>query len=115
MKHSLTSALVLTLLQHTEGFVVYCDASHVVLGCFLMPHGKVISYASRQLKVHEMSYPTNDLELMVVVFALKFWTDYIYGLNVDIFIDNKSLQYVFTQKDLNLWKRKWLDICKTMI
>ena len=80
-----------------------------------MPHGKVIAYASRQLKVHEMNCLTNDLELMAVVIALKFLRDYLYGVHVDMFTDNKSLQYAFTQKDLNLWKQTWLDICKTMI
>ena len=80
-----------------------------------MPHGKVIAYASRQLKVHEMNCLTNDLKLMAVVIALTFLRDYLHGVHVDMFTDNKSLQYVFTQKDLNLWKRTWLDICKTMI
>ena len=65
-------------------------------------HGKVIAYASRQLKVHERNYPTHDLELLTVVFALKIWQHYLYGMRVDIFSDHKSLQYMFTQKELNL-------------
>ncbi|KAH0639444.1 hypothetical protein KY285_036030 [Solanum tuberosum] len=69
LKKRLTSAPVLTLPEGTQGFVVYCDASRVGLGCFLMQNGKVIAYASRQLKVHEKNYPTHDLELAVVVFA----------------------------------------------
>ena len=60
-----------TLPEGTQGFVVYCDASRVGLGCVLMQNGKVIAYASRQLKVHEKNYPTHDLELAAVVFALK--------------------------------------------
>ena len=67
-----------------------------------MQHGKVITYASRQLKVHENNYPTNDLNLAAVVFALKIWIHKLYGFLVDVFTDHKSLQYVFTQKELNL-------------
>ena len=63
--------MVLTLPEGTKGFVVYCDASRVGLGCFLMQHGKVIAYASRQLKVHERNYSTHDLELAVVVFSFE--------------------------------------------
>ena len=69
--HKLTSAPVLTLSEGTEGFIVYCDSYRVGLGCVLMRHGKVITYASRQLKAHEKNYPTHDLELAIVVFALK--------------------------------------------
>uniref|UniRef100_A0A0V0HH59 Putative ovule protein n=1 Tax=Solanum chacoense TaxID=4108 RepID=A0A0V0HH59_SOLCH len=98
LKDRLTSASVLTLSEGTDGFVVYCDASRVGLGCVLMQHGKVIAYASRQLKVHEKNYPTQDLELAVVVFALKIWRHCLYGVHVDVFTDHKSLQYVFSQK-----------------
>ena len=91
LKDKLTSAPVLTLPEGTEGFVVYCDASRVGLGCVLMQHGKVIAYVSRQLKVHEKNYPTHDLELAAVVFALKIWRHYLYGVHVDVFTDHKSL------------------------
>ena len=64
----------------------------------LMQKGKVIAYASRQLKPHEKNYPTYDLELAVVVFALKFWRHYLYSVHVDVFTDHKSLQNVFTQR-----------------
>ena len=70
---------------------MYCDASRVGLGCVLMQNGKVIAYASRQLKVHEKNYPTHDLELAVVVFALKIWHHYIYGVHMDVCTDHKSL------------------------
>lgn len=112
LKDRLTSAPVLTLPEGTEGFVVYCDASRVGLGCVLMQHGKVVAYASRQLKNHEKNYPTHDLELAAVVFALKIWRHYLYGVHVDIFTDHKSLQYVFTQKELNLRQRRWLELLK---
>ena len=72
LKDRLTSAPVLTLPTSGENYTVYCDASWVGLGCVLMQAGKVIAYASRQLKVHEKNYPTHDLELAAVVFALKF-------------------------------------------
>ena len=71
MKDRLTTAPVLTLPKGTNGFVVYCDASRVGLGCVLMHNGKVVAYASRQLKVHQKNYPTHYLELAIVVFALK--------------------------------------------
>ncbi|KAH0669578.1 hypothetical protein KY285_023739 [Solanum tuberosum] len=108
----LVSAPILSLPDGLEGFVVYCDASHIGLGCVLMQSGKVIAYASRQLKVHEKNYPTHDLELAAVVFALKIWRHYLYGVHVDIFTDHKNLQYVFTQKDLNLRQRRWLEFLK---
>ena len=102
LKKRLTSAPVLTLLEGTKGFVVYCDASRVGLGCVLMKHGKVVSYASRQLKVHEKNYPTHDLELEAVLFSLKIWRHYLYSVHVDVHTNHKSLHYVFTQKELNL-------------
>ena len=93
---------MLTLSEGTKGFVVYCDASRVGLGCVLMQHAKVIDYASGQLKLHKRNYATHDVELAVVVLALKIWRHYLYGVHVDVFKDLKSLQYVFTQKEFNL-------------
>ena len=112
MKTRLTTTLVLTLPEGSDGYVIYCDASRVGLGCVLMQRDKVISYASRKLKVHEKNYPTHDLELAAVVFALKIWRHYLYGVHVDVFTDHKSLQYVFTQKELNLRQRRWLEFLK---
>ncbi|WMV46265.1 hypothetical protein MTR67_039650 [Solanum verrucosum] len=112
LKDRLTSAPVLTLPEGTDGFVVYCDASRIGLGCVLIQNGKVIGYASRQLKIHEKNYPTHDLELEVVVFALKIWRYYLYGVHEDVFTDHKSLQYVFNQKHQNPLKRKWLEFLK---
>ena len=82
--------------------MVYYDVSRVGLGCVLMQRGKVITYGSRKIMVHEKNYPTHDLKLAAVVFALKIWRHYLYGVHVDVFTDHKSLQYVFTQKELNL-------------
>ena len=112
MKDRLSFAPVLTLSEGTKGFIIYCDTSRVVLGCMLMQHKKVIAYDSRQLKVHEKNYPTYDLELAAVIFALKIWRHYFYGVRVDVYIEHKSLQYVFTQKDLNLRQRRWLELLK---
>ena len=77
-----------------------------------MQEGKVIAYASRQLKKHELNYPTHDLELAVVVHSLKIWRHYILGHKCDIYTDYKSLKYIFTQNDLNLRQRRWLELIK---
>ncbi|GJX22511.1 putative reverse transcriptase domain-containing protein [Tanacetum coccineum] len=79
LKDKLCNAPVLALPDGPEDFVVYCDASGIGLGCVLMQRGKVIAYASRQLKIHEKNYTTHDLELGAVVFALKIWRHYLYG------------------------------------
>ncbi|XP_015084222.1 uncharacterized protein LOC107027624 [Solanum pennellii] len=79
LKTLLTTAPILTLPVEEEGFVVYCDASRIGLGCVLMQKGKVIAYALRQLKVHKKNYPIHDFELAAVVFALKIWRHYLYG------------------------------------
>ena len=78
----------------------------------LMQHGKIIAYASRQLKSYEQNYPTHDLELAVVVFALKIWRYYLYGKRCGIYTDYKSLKYFFTQKELNMRQRRWLELIK---
>ena len=106
LKGRLTSAPVLTLPNERDGFVVYSDASRQGLGCVLMQNDMVIAYASRQLKKHEENYPTHDLELEAVVFALKIWRLCLYGVSCRIFTDHKSLQYIFTQKELNLRQRR---------
>nr|GFA48072.1 putative reverse transcriptase domain-containing protein [Tanacetum cinerariifolium] len=93
-----------------EDFVVYCDASHKGLGAVLMQREKVIVYASRQLKVHERNYTTKDLELGLVVFALKIWRHYLYGTRCTVFTDHKSLQHILDQKDLNMRQRRWLEL-----
>jgi hypothetical protein len=76
-----------------------------------MQEGHVIAYASRQLRKHELNYPTHDLEL-AVVHALKIWRHYVMGTKCQIYTDHKSLKYIFTQKDLNLRQRRWLELIK---
>ncbi|WRX10265.1 Reverse transcriptase domain - like 10 [Theobroma cacao] len=112
LKNRLTSAPVLTLPVNGKGFVVYSDASKLGLGCVLMQDEKVVAYASRQLKRHEANYPTHDLELAAVVFALKIWRHYLYGEHCQIFTDHKSLKYLLTQKELTLRQRRWLELIK---
>ncbi|KAF3662415.1 cysteine-rich polycomb-like family protein [Capsicum annuum] len=92
LKDKLTLAPILTLPKGTDIFVIYCDASRVGLGCVLMSHGKVVAYSSRQLKVHDKNYSTYDLELSIVVFALKICCHYLYGVHVDIYSDHMILQ-----------------------
>ncbi|KAL5824473.1 hypothetical protein ACOSQ3_020536 [Xanthoceras sorbifolium] len=79
LKRRLMLALVLTLLSRKDKFTVYCDASGQGLGCALMHNEKLIVYASRQLKKHKQNYPTHDLELVAVVFALRILRHYLYG------------------------------------
>nr|GEU57461.1 retrotransposon protein, putative, Ty3-gypsy subclass [Tanacetum cinerariifolium] len=79
-------------------------------GCVLMQRGKVIAYESRQLKFHEKNYTTLDLELGVVVFSLKTWRNYLYGTKSVIYMDHKSLQHIFSQKELNMRQRHWIKL-----
>ncbi|XP_070057547.1 uncharacterized protein [Nicotiana tomentosiformis] len=82
LKDRLTSAPVLILPEGTYGYAIYCDASGVGLGCVLMQHGKVVAYASRQLRNHKKNYPTHNLDLAAVIHALKMWRNYLYGIYV---------------------------------
>ncbi|GKA21463.1 putative reverse transcriptase domain-containing protein [Tanacetum coccineum] len=110
LKEKLCNAHMLALPDGLDDFVVYCDASKQGFGCVLMQRGKVIAYASRQLKKHEKNYTTHDLELGAVVFALKIWRHYLYGTKSVIYTDHKSLQYIFDQKDLNMRQRRWIEL-----
>ncbi|XP_013624264.1 PREDICTED: uncharacterized protein LOC106330322 [Brassica oleracea var. oleracea] len=87
LKMMLTTTPVLALLMDNEPYVVYTDASKVGLWCVFMLQGKVIAYASRQLRKHEGNYPTHDLEMAAVVFALKIWRSYLYGAKISLNID----------------------------
>ena len=89
---------------------MYCDASRAGLGCVLMQSGRVVAYGSRQLKNHEQNYPTHDMELAVVVFALKIWRYYLYGEELEVYSGHKSLKYIFTQRDLNMRQRRWMEL-----
>jgi hypothetical protein len=93
-------------------FFIYRDASGQGLGCVLMQDGRVVAYASRQLRKHEVNYPTHDLELAAVVHALKIWRQYLMGKRCELYTDHKSLKYIFTQSNLNLRQRRWLELIK---
>ena len=97
LKVFLTEASVLTQLTFGKKYVIFSDASLNGLGCALMQEGKVVAYASRQLKPHEKNYPTHDLELVAIVFALKIWRHYLYGEKCFIYTDYKSLKYLPSQ------------------
>jgi hypothetical protein len=77
-------------------FSIYCDAFGQGLGCVLMQDGHVVAYASRQLRKHEAHYPTHDLELAIAVHALKIWRHYLMGKRWALYMDHKSLKYIFT-------------------
>jgi hypothetical protein len=103
---------VLAQPDNTQPFDVYCYASGTSLGCVLMQNDRVIAYASRALRNHEQNYPTHDLELAAVVHALKIWRHHLMGAKCNIYTDHKSLKYIFTQVDLNMRQRRWLELIK---
>ncbi|KAK8980552.1 hypothetical protein V6N11_074163 [Hibiscus sabdariffa] len=102
LKEALTQAPVLVQPESGKDFAVYNDASYFGLGCVLMQEGRVIAYASRKLRPHELNYPAHDLLLAAMVFALKIWRHYLYGEKCYIYTDHNSLKYLLTQKELNL-------------
>jgi hypothetical protein len=112
LKVLLTTAPVLAQPDLEKPFDVYCDASASGLGCVLMQEGRVIAYASRQLRRHEEHYPTHDLELAAVVHALKIWRHCLLGNICHVYTDHKSLKYIFTQSELNMRQRRWLELIK---
>ena len=107
LKRRLTSAPILIVPDRGQGYTVYCDASRAGLGCVLMQSGRVVAYSSRQLKNHEQNYPTHDMELAAVVFALKIWRHYLYREEFELYSNHKSLKYIFTHQDLNMRQCRW--------
>ncbi|KAL5828810.1 hypothetical protein ACOSQ3_018278 [Xanthoceras sorbifolium] len=112
LKAMLVEAPIMVQPVSSKDYVIYSDASHNDLSCVLMQEGKVVAYASRQLKTHEQNYPTHDLELAAIVFALRIWRHYLYGEKCYIYTDHKSLKYLPTQKELNLRQRRWMELIK---
>jgi hypothetical protein len=112
LKKRLTTASILVMPDMEKPFSIYCDASSQGLGCVLMQDGHMVAYASRQLRKHEAHYPTHDLELATVVHALKIWRYYLMGKRCELYTDHKSLKYIFTQSNLNLRQRRWLELIK---
>jgi hypothetical protein len=112
LKQLLTTAPVLAQPDIEKTFDVYCDASGTGIGGVLMQDGRAIAYTLRQLQLHEEHYPTHDLELLAVVHALKVWRHYLLGNLVHIYTNHKSLKYLFTQPELNMRQRRWLELIK---
>jgi hypothetical protein len=112
LRAHLTTAPVLAQLDTSRPFDVYCDASGTRLGCVLMQDNRVIAYASRALRTYEQNYPTHDLELAAVIHALKLWRHHLMGTKCNMYIDHKSLKYIFTQAHLNMRQRRWLELIK---
>ena len=88
---------------------MYCDASKAGLGCVLMQSERFVAYGSRQLKNHEQNYPTHDMELAAIVFVLNIRRHYLYGEQFQVYLDHKSLKYIFTQLDLNMRQCRWME------
>ena len=109
LKRRLTSTPILIVPERGQRYTVYCDASKAGLRCILMQSGRVVAYGSRQLKNHEQNYPTHDMELAAIVFALNIWRHYLYGEQFEVYSDHKSLRYIFTQRDLNMRQRRWME------
>jgi hypothetical protein len=103
---------VLVMPDMEKPFSIYCDASGQGLGCVLMQDGSVVAYSSRQLRKHEVNYLTRNLELAVVVHALKIWRHYLMGKGCELYTDYKSLRYIVTQSNLNLRQTRWLELIK---
>jgi hypothetical protein len=111
-KKRLTTALILVMPDMEKSFSIYCGASGQGLGCVLMQDGHMVAYNSRQLRKHEARYLTHDLELAAVVHTLKIWRHYLMGKRCELYTDHKSLKYIFTQSNLNLRQRRWLELIK---
>jgi hypothetical protein len=96
LKKRLMTTPILVVPDMEKSFSIYCDVSGQGLGCVLMQDGHVVAYASRQLTKHEAHDPTHDLELDVVVHTLKIWRHYLTGKRCELYMDHKSLKYIFT-------------------
>jgi hypothetical protein len=115
LKKRLMTAPVLMMPDMEKPFSIYCDVSGQGLQCLLMQDGRMEAYASRQLRKHEVNYPTHDLELATVVHALKIWRHYLMGKRCELYMDHKSLKYIFTQMNLTLRQRRRLELINDMI
>ena len=109
LKRRLTSAPILIVPERGRRYTVYCDTSKAGLGCILMQSGRVVAYGSHKLKNHEQNYPTRDMELVAIVFTLKIWHHYLYGEQFEVYLNHKSLKYIFKKRDLNMRQRRWIE------
>ena len=109
LKRRLTLAPILIVPNRGQGYTVYCDALRAGLGCVLMQSGRVVAYGSLHLKNHVQNYPTHDIELAAVVFALKIWRHYLYGEEFEVYSNHTSMKYIFTQRGLNMRQLRWME------
>ena len=112
LKSFLTEASVLTQPTYGKEYVVFSNALLNGLECVLMQEGKVVAYASRQLKPYEKNYPRHDLELAEILFVLKIWRHYLYGEKCFIYTYHKNLKYLLSQRELNLRQRRLMELIK---
>ena len=108
LKNLLTNAPILRIVDPNKDFVVCTDACNDGLGEVLTQEGHVIAYESRKLKIHEKNYATYDLELVVVIHALKMWRHHLIGRKFILITDNKGLKYLLDQPNLNARQARWL-------
>ena len=110
MKEALASEPILKLPDFRKPFEVIVDACSQGIGGILLQEKHPVAYESRQLWVHEKNYPTHNLELLAIVHALKRWQHYLLGQPFELVTDHKSLWWIFTQPDLNMRQRRWVEI-----
>jgi hypothetical protein len=108
----LMTAPILVMPDMNKSFSIYYDVPGQGLGCVLIQDVCVVAYASQQLRNHEVNYPTHDMEIAVVVHALKIWRNYLMGKRCELYMDHKRLKYIFTQSNLNLRQRRWLELIR---
>jgi hypothetical protein len=112
LKKRLMTTPILVMSDMEKSFFIYCDASGQGLGCVLMQDGHMVASTSRQLRKHEVNYLTHGLELATAIHALKIWMHYLMGKRCELYTDHKRLKYIFTQSNLNLRQRRWLELIK---
>jgi hypothetical protein len=112
LKKRLTTTPILVMPDMEKPSTIYYDVSGQGLGCVLMQDGHVVVYASRQIRKHEAHYLTHDLELAAVVNTLQIWRHYLMGKRCELYTDHRSLMYIFTQSNLKLRQRRWLELIK---
>jgi hypothetical protein len=112
LRKQLTIAPVLVIPGMEKRFSIFCDASGHGLGCVLMQDYPVVAYTSRHLRKHEEHYPTPNLELAIVVHALKIWRYYLMEKRCELYTDRKSWKYFFMQSDFNFGQQRKLELIK---